>query len=346
MIGVKKNLSRYGTIEIANIHPFSKLVNGFKISPYMQEKMVLIGQNDCYDIGSEQLSSLLLVSINPMQLFRVTNRYGKLLEEDKVLNVNAIEEESLGIDKQECVYAMVDGSMLFTREEKWKEVKVGRIFKESDCLEVGGERGWIKNSLYETYLGNASIFTDRMDRLLSPYNAIAHRLIFICDGAKWIWKWVAQAYPQAVQILDWYHAIEHLNEFAKSYFKDEKLRKKWVEEQKEQLHQSQTDKVLKAISELACTTKDNKEAQRQLLQYYQTNKCRMNYKAYTEMGTGTFSSGPIESAHREVIQKRMKLSGQMWTKKGAQNMLTLRSTHLSGKWDNVLQLICQTKIAA
>jgi len=42
----------------------------------------------------------------------------------------------------------------------------------------------------------------------------------------------------------------------------------------------------------------------------------------------------------------MKLSGQMWTKSGAQNMLTLRSTHLSGKWDKVLQLICQTKIAA
>jgi len=112
MIGVKKNLSRYGTIEIANIHPFSTSVNGFKISPYMQEKMVLIGQNDCYGIGSEQLSSLLLVEVNSMQLYRVTNRYGKFLEEDKVLNVDAIEKESLGIEKKECVYAMVDGSML------------------------------------------------------------------------------------------------------------------------------------------------------------------------------------------------------------------------------------------
>ncbi len=346
MIGVKKNLSRYGTIEIANIHPFSKLVNGFKISPYMQEKMVLIGQNDCYGIGSEQLSSLLLVSINSMQLFRVTNRYGKFLEEDKVLNIDAIEEESLGIDKQESVYAMVDGSMLFTREQKWKEVKVGRVFKESDCLEVGGERGWIKKSLYETYLGEASIFIDRMDRLLSPYNGIADRLIFICDGARWIWKWVDQAYPEAVQILDWYHAIAHLSEFAKIYFKQEQQRKKWVEKQKEQLYQSHIDKVLRDICKLKCKTADSKEAQRKLLQYYNTNKGRMDYKKYRTTGTGTISSGPIESAHREVIQKRMKLSGQMWTKNGAQNMLTLRSTHLSGKWDKVFQLICQSKIAA
>ncbi len=72
----------------------------------------------------------------------------------------------------------------------------------------------------------------------------------------------------------------------------------------------------------------------------------MDYKKYRKTGTGTISSEPIESAHREVIQKRMKLSGQMWTKNGAQNMLTLRSTHLSGKWDKVLQLICQSKIAA
>ncbi len=312
----------------------------------MQEKMVLIGQNDCYGIGSEQLSSLLLVPINSMQLFRVTNRYGKILEDDKVLNVDAIEDESLGIDKQECVYAMVDGSMLFTREDKWKEVKVGRVFKESDCLEIGGERGWIKNSIYETYLGGFGIFTNRMDRLLSPYTAIAQRLIFVCDGAKWIWKWIAQAYPEAVQILDWYHAIEHLNEFARSYFKDVEQRKKWVKKQKEQLYQSHTDQVLKTIRDLKCKTKDNKEAQRLLVQYYQENKCRMDYKKYRDIGTGTFSSGPIESAHREVIQKRMKLSGQMWSKNGAQNMLTLRSTYLSGKWDKVLQLICQTKIAA
>ena len=312
----------------------------------MQEKMVFVGQNDCYGIGSEMLSRLLLVSINPMQLYRITNTYGKILEEDKVLNIDAIEDESLGINKEECVYAMVDGSMLFTREDKWKEVKVGRVFKESDCMEIGGERGWIKSSLYETYLGESSVFINRMDRLLSPYNAIDQRLIFICDGARWIWKWIGQAYPEAIQILDWYHAIEHLNDFAKSYFKEEKQRKKWVKKQKEQLHQSHTEQVLKAISDLKCKTKYNKEAQRQLLQYYQENKCRMDYKKYREVGTGTISSGPIESAHREVVQKRMKLSGQMWTKSGAQNMLTLRSTHLSGKWDKVLQLICQTKIAA
>ena len=58
-----------------------------------------------------------------MQLYRVTDFYGGLLEQEKVLEVDAVEPDTLKIDNQECVYAMVDGSMLFTREEAWKEVK-------------------------------------------------------------------------------------------------------------------------------------------------------------------------------------------------------------------------------
>lgn len=346
MIGVKKNLCRYGNIEIANAHPFSDLVNGFKISPYMQEKMVQVGQSDCYGIGSEMLSGLLLVPVNQMQLYRVTNTYGKMLEEDKVLNIDAIAEETLDINREECAYAMVDGSMLFTREEKWKEVKVGRVFKESDCMEVGGERGWIKRSLYETYLGAHNVFTNRMDRVLNPYGGIGERLVFICDGAKWIWKWIGLAYPDATQVLDWYHAMEHLNDFAKTCLKNPERRGKWVEQQKERLYHGNIEGVLLDIAAIKCQTKDGREAQRQLLQYYQENKSRMDYQKYRGLGTGTISSGPIESANREVVQKRMKLSGQRWTKTGAQNMLTLRSTYLSGKWEKVVQLICPTKIAA
>ena len=69
----KKNLSRYGKIEINNTHPFSEKVNGFKISPYMQDEMIYIGQNDCYGDGHEVLSNLLGVSVNVMQLYRVTD---------------------------------------------------------------------------------------------------------------------------------------------------------------------------------------------------------------------------------------------------------------------------------
>ena len=106
----------------------------------MQDKMVFIGQNDCYGDGHEVLANLLGVSVGAMQLYRVTDCYGSLLEQEKVFEIDAVTPDSLDVDTQESVYAMVDGSMLFTREEDWKEVKLGRIFKQSDCMDVSDKQ--------------------------------------------------------------------------------------------------------------------------------------------------------------------------------------------------------------
>ena len=76
-------LSRFGKIEIAKRHIFSGAVNGFQISPYMQEKMVYAGQSDCYAESREIVSKYLLVNVSLTQMQRVTNRYGSLLEEER-----------------------------------------------------------------------------------------------------------------------------------------------------------------------------------------------------------------------------------------------------------------------
>lgn len=65
----------------------------------------------------------------------------------------------------------------------------------------------------------------------------------------------------------------------------------------------------------------------------------MDYKAYKGIGAGLIGSGAIESAHRTVVQKRMKQSAQRWTNKGAQNMLNLRVLTMNQQWDKVVQLI-------
>jgi len=88
------------------------------------------------------------------------------------------------------------------------------------------------------------------------------------------------------------------------------------------------------------------EERAKLLTYYTENQHRMDYKKYRNIGTGIIGPGAIEAANREVVQKRMKLSGQRWTKTGAQNMLALRTTKLSGNWNKVIELICQNKYAA
>lgn len=303
----------------------------------MQELMTYAGQLDCYVQCNEILSKFISVDISAMQVYRVTDTYGNLLEQQAATVLPL--DESLELKPGESVYAMTDGSMILTREDGWNEVKLGRIFKESQCMEVGGERGWIKTSEYEALLGSSKDFTRRFEQKLDAYRCLGQRLIFITDGAIWIKNWITDAYPGATQILDWYHACEHLCEFSREYFSDEEEKNKWLEEQKALLYESKTTEVINNIISLNTTKESIEKSKNNLLQYYQANKDRMDYKKYRAMGAGLIGSGPIESAHRTVIQKRMKLSGQRWTKKGAQNMLNLRCVRLSGKWDKVIKLI-------
>lgn len=304
----------------------------------MQELMTYAGQLDCYVQCNEILSKFTGADVSVMQVYRVTDTYGNLLEQQAATAPSL--DEALELKPGESVYAMTDGSMILTREDGWSEVKLGRIFKESQCMEVGGERGWIKTSMYEALLGSSKDFTRRFEQKLDAYRCLGQRLIFITDGALWIKNWITDAYPGATQILDWFHACEHLCEFGREYFNDEDEKIKWLEEQKALLYESKTTEVINKIISLNTTKESVENSKNKLLQYYQTNKDRMDYKKYRAIGAGLIGSGAIESAHRTVIQKRMKLSGQRWTKKGAQNMLNLRCVKLSGKWDKVIKLIC------
>lgn len=310
----------------------------------MQELMTYAGQLDCYQACNEVLSRFLNVEVSVMQVHRVTDTYGGLLEQQA--EARPQEEQTPKLKAGECVYSMADGSMLLTREDGWNEVKLGRLFKESDLLEVGGERGWIRHSVYEAYLGDSRTFTRRFEQCLDAYSCLKERLIFITDGALWIKNWITDAYPQATQILDWYHALEYLGAFAAEYFKQEHQKQNWIEQQKALLYESDTGKVIANIKALPAEQQSLEKAKSKLLQYYEGNQERMDYKRYRSMGAGLIGSGAIESAHRTVIQKRMKLSGQRWSRKRAQNMLALRCARLSGKWDKVINLICSRKIAA
>lgn len=309
----------------------------------MQEKMAYAGQSDCYAEGQEIISKYLLVEVSTTQMQRVTNTYGKLMEQQREEEETSC--EPLEIKSDEVVYAQADGSMIFTREEGWKEVKVGRIFKESDCLEVGGKRGWIRHSEYDAYLGESKKFAWRFEQKVEPYRHLDARLIFITDGAVWIKNWIEDAYPRALQILDWYHAVEHLGTFASEYFQDAALRQQWMEDQKSLLRNSQPESVIDNIKKLSITKSRIKGIRKNLIAYYESNKKRMDYKKYSSIGAGIIGSGAIEAAHRTVVQKRLKQSGQRWSKTGAQHVLALRCANLSQRWSDVVELISQKRAA-
>jgi hypothetical protein len=317
-------------VTINKSHPFSNGVNGFQISPRLQELMVYAGQLDCYERCNESLHHFLDIEVSPAQVYRVTDTYGK--EAEKEVNESRSPEP---VKKDEILYVQADGSMLQTRDDGWKEVKVGRMFTSDSCIDPNGKQSWIRHSQYVAHFGSSKVFTGYMDYLIESYGSLGKRLVFISDGGTWIKNRIEDAFPEAVSILDYYHACEHLHEFADTVFKDKAALKKWTDEQKELLLQS---KVKGVIANIKKRFKNNKDAD-SLVNYYNSNAYRMDYSYYKKIGAGIIGSGAIESAHRTVLQKRMKQSGQRWSYEGAQNMLNLRVIRMNGQWGKIIKMV-------
>jgi len=173
--------------------------------------------------------------------------------------------------------------------------------------------------------------------VIDSYGHLKSRLVFITDGATWIKNWIEDSYSEATAILDYYHACEHLHDFVENGMKaeSEDTRKKWFEKQKELLLESGVEQVIKNIEQTNAKTSEKED----LINYYQANIGRMDYKSYRQLGCGIIGSGAIESAHRTVIQKRMKLSGQHWSREGVNNMLRLRVFSMNKQWGKVINVL-------
>jgi hypothetical protein len=305
--------------------------NGFGISPYMQELMVYAGHLDCYKKCDEILEKFISVKVNPPQVYRVTDHVSESLKDEDL----KIERTLQPLSKEDVLYVEIDGSMIPTRknDESWKEVKLGRLFRGNDCLNPNSDASYLLDSQYVGHFGTSSDFCKKLKGIIDSYGDLKDRLVFINDGATWIREWIADNYPLAVCALDYYHALEYLYEFAEKAFPDAPSEKdKWCNEQKDLLLASDVKTVLENIS----LTKANEKDKKKITTYYQNNKDRMKYKQYRNIGCGIIGSGAIESAHRTVIQKRMKLAGQRWSIKGAKNMLRLRVISMNKQWAKVI----------
>ena len=305
---------------------------GFGISPYMQELMVYAGHLNCYAQCNEILEHYLNIPVSSSQVYRVTDYISERLKQED----NSEERLLPPVSNQDVLYVELDGSMISTREEGWKEVKLGRMFKSSDCLNPNSNSSMIAASQYVGHFGNSEDFCSKLENTINSYGRLHERLVFITDGATWIKRWIEDTYPNAGSLLDYFHVCEHLHKFADTIcFETPKSKEVWCERQKELLLDSQTEKVMENVLLTSGEEKDKQD----LINYYQNNIKRMDYKKYRQTGCGIIGSGAIESAHRTVIQKRMKLSGQHWSRAGAQNMLRLRIISMNKQWHKVIDVI-------
>lgn len=157
----------------------------------------------------------------------------------------------------------------------------------------------------------------------------AKELVFVCDGAPWIWKLVTQYFPDAVQIVDWYHACQYLYPIAEVVFEaDSQAKENWITETKDLLWKGKVADVLDACR-MHLHTPSASDAVASAISYFTNNAHRMDYARFRNAGY-FIGSGTIESACKQIVSLRLKRAGARWSKRGAVATAKARAAWLSG----------------
>jgi hypothetical protein len=160
------------------------------------------------------------------------------------------------------------------------------------------------------------------------------------DGSAWIWNTAQELFPEAVQILDRFHAKEHLSLVGKAVYGDGAEGKAWTHARYEELDQGRLSAVVKALR----VHIKHKEA-RECIRYLWNNRARMRYAKFRAAGFCT-STGVVESGCKLVAGTRLKRSGMHWTVTGANSIIALRCSKLSGRFEDFWERRSERRAAA
>ena len=176
-----------------------------------------------------------------------------------------------------------------------------------------------------------SDFAQRVEREAKRRGFLrTRRRVVLGDGAPWIWKLAAELFPGAIEILDRFHAKEHLSTVAKAIWgADSDLGRHWLAKRFEELDAGRVAALLAALQMHAAS---NDEA-RKCIGYVQTNRSRMRYPQFRAHGLCT-STGVLEAGCAVAIGTRLKCSGMHWTVRGANAIMALRTAILNGRYQS------------
>jgi len=224
-----------------------------------------------------------------------------------------------------------DGQPAHTRE-----VKLGCVFTQTAWDEEGYA---IRDPDSTTYTGAIETAEEFGKRLyLEAWNrgwSRAARKVVIGDGAEWIWNLADLHFPGAVQVVDLYHAREHLWELARKLLpNDPTSQKAWMKvHQKRLLDKGKIAKLVIAIRSLDSGNSELAEKIRLEADYFERNAKRMRYPKFRRQHLFV-GSGVIEAGCKTVIGSRLKQSGMFWTVRGANSIIALRCCHLNGRFQD------------
>lgn len=194
-----------------------------------------------------------------------------------------------------------------------------------------------KNMRYFCDISEAETFGKLLWATGCQINAdLSPELVFLGDGAIWIWNLVRLYYPNALQIVDWFHAEEHLEGVAAAAFATPEPRAVWLEPVTQALWEGQVEAVIRACQMLPATCLKAQQA----VTYFFNNIERMRYDRFRTAGY-MIGSGTIESACKQLVTHRLDLPGAQWEVDGAVHTAKARAVWLSDQW----QALCQHRAA-
>jgi hypothetical protein len=328
-------------------------IENTEFSPGVRRMQALVGQDAPFDHGRKQMEVLAGLEVTTKAVERNAEAIGGDIAQREQQEIQRAVQLDLPMVIGEPVpilYVEMDGTGVpvvkkETEGRKGKrdgqpahtrEAKLGCVFTQTGWDEEGFAIRDPGSTTYTGAIENAEQFGKRL--YVEAWKrgwSRAQKKVVIGDGAEWIWNLALQHFPGAIQIVDLFHARQHLWDLArKLYPNDAAAQKAWIRtHQKRLLDEGKIEKLVVAIRSIHSANPEVADKLRTEADYFETNAERMRYPKFRRQHLFV-GSGVIEAGCKTVIGSRLKQSGMFWTVDGANAILALRCSHLNGRFED------------
>jgi hypothetical protein len=297
----------------------------------VRKKVALEASSEPFEETSKRLKELIGIQVSSKETQLESEELGREVGLQEDAEAEAFWSEEKDIEPEvnaRRLYITADGTSVPT-DEGGKEVKIGSVYETPHT-----RNGLANDIMYTGGFHNSEHFGKKLYILaLRRGLRSAGVVIFIGDGARWIWKLVSHHFPEAIQIVDFYHAADRLWSLSRAiYGEGTKACKDWAKRRIKHLVKGKVELVISSLSELRSSNADIEEEIVDNITYFTNNKERMRYKEYRNNGYH-IGSGTVESACKHVVGQRLKQAGMRWSVDGANAILQLRILWKNGEWN-------------
>jgi len=319
-----------------------------ELTPALEDKLAFtITATGSFSEAAALAEKWLGSSVDDSTLHVLTQRLGERAEEQLQARLKTVPQESapqriaseLAIFELDGWQARYRGPGFGKKKTKkkrveWHEVKVGVFYLQEQAGGKSKDRGVLSEKVVVSWVeeGGAELGRRLHWEAVRRGAGRAQHILVLGDGAPWIWNVAADRWMGATELLDFYHASEHVWALGRALYGEDQA-KEWVESRLHELRHGQEEKFLDQIAQAKRPRGERGQEVRKQQNYFENHAERMNYRQIAQRGW-PIGSGAVESACSGQ-QSRFKRRGQIWTKRGLKNLSALKQARDNHHWDQL-----------